>query len=112
MVTMQQAQNGLIKYIDTEIIPHVDGLKKIGLSAYVTLAAGNVQAMLNRYIHHPAVEVLGVIDSEGNVDIDALYKAISPMLAEGKKVTIYIPLVGDFSVDKSDLEKLYRYMKE
>ena len=68
--------------------------------------------MLNRYIHHPAVEVLGVIDSENNVDIDALHKAISPMLAEGKKVNINIPLIGDFSVDKSDLEKLYRYMKE
>ena len=32
----------------------------------------------------PAVEVLGVIDAENNVDIDRLYQATAPMFADGQ----------------------------
>ena len=112
MITLQQAQMGLVKYIDTDIMPHLSGLKKVGLGIYTGLAGNNIAAIVERYAHHPAVEVLGVIDKDGNIDLDALYQAAAPMFAEGQKVPIDIPLIGELTVDKTDLEKLYRYMKE
>lgn len=54
---------------------------------------------------------MDVIDTDGNVDIDKLYQAVAPQFANGEKQVINIPLIGDMTVDKSDLEKLYRYIK-
>lgn len=111
MITMQQAQAGLLKYIDTDIMPHLSGIKKIGLGVYAGLAGQNIAAIMERYRKHPAIEMLGVVDENGNIDIDALYRAALPMFAEGQKTAINLPLLGELTVDKSDLEKLYRYMR-
>ena len=79
MVTMNQVKNGLVKYIDTEVMPHLTGFRKIGLGAYTALAAENSVGMISKYKDHPAVQLLDVIDKDGNVDIDKLYQALAPM---------------------------------
>lgn len=111
MVTMQQVKTGLVKYIDTDVLPHLTGIKKLGLGVYTALAADNLVGLLEQYRDHPAVSVLHVMDKDGNVDIDKLYQALVPQFANGEKQTISIPLIGDMTVDRSDLEKLYRYIK-
>lgn len=111
MVTMEQVKNGLIKYIDSDIMPHLTGLRKIGMGVYVALAADRAVEMAMQYREHPAVAVLGVIDSEGNVDIERMYQAISPMVQGGEKIPVDIPLIGEIRMDKTDVEKLYRYIK-
>ena len=111
MITINQFQQGLLRYIDTDIMPHLTGLKKIGLGVYVTLAANNISTILEKYKNRPAIEMLGVIDSENNIDIDNLYRAILPMMAEGQKIPIEIPMIGEIRVDKTDLDKIYQYMR-
>lgn len=112
MVTMQAAKNGLVKYIDNDILPHLTGLKKVGLGVYTALAANNIIGLMEKYKDHPAVAVLDVIDENGNIDIDKLYNVSAPMFANGEKQMINIPMIGDMTVDRTDLEKLYRYIKE
>lgn len=112
MVSMNQVQKGLMKYIDNDVLPHLTGMKRVGLGIYSGLAAQNFGAMVEKYKDHPAVSVLDVIDDNGNVDIDKLYKAAAPMFSSGERHTISIPLIGDMTVDRSDLEKLYQYIKE
>lgn len=112
MVTMQAAKNGLVKYIDNDILPHLTGLKKVGLGVYTALAANNIIGLMEKYKDHPAVSVLDVIDENGNIDIDKLYNVTAPMFANGEKHMINIPMIGDMTVDRTDLEKLYRYIKE
>ena len=41
--------------------------------------------------------------------MDALFSAVSPYINE--PVTLSLPVVGDFRLDRSDFEKLYRYLK-
>lgn len=112
MVTINQVQTGLMKYIDNDVLPHLSGIRKVGLGIYSSLAANNISSIVMQYRDHPAVTVLNVLDKDGNVDIDQLYKAAVPMFADGSKQTINIPLIGDLLVDRSDVEKLYRYIKE
>ena len=38
MITLEQAQRGLTKYIDNDILPHIGGLKKVGVGTYAALA--------------------------------------------------------------------------
>lgn len=111
MVTMEQVKAGLVKYIDNDVLPHLTGMKKIGLGVYTALAAENVSAIISRYKTHPAVAVLDVIDDQENVDIDRLYQAIYPMFQGGEKQVISIPFIGDMTIDRTDLDRLYRYIK-
>ena len=112
LVTMNQVKNGLVKDIDSDVLPHLTGIKKIGLGVYTALAADNVVGLIEKYKVHPAVSVLNVIDAEGNVDIDKLYQALDPMFSTGERQSINIPMIGELIMDRNDLEKLYRYMKE
>lgn len=111
MVTMAQVKNGLVKYIDTDILPHLTGMKRIALGAYSALAAENMAGLVNQYRDKPAVSVLKVIDEQGNVDIDRIYQAVVPMFSDGQKQVIEIPMIGELIIDRSDVEKIYRYIK-
>ena len=105
MVTIAQVQNGLMKYLDAEILPHLTGATKVGVGIFAALASRNIA----QYANHPAVAMLNVIDGNGMVDIDAIYSAAMPMFATPQKISI--PVVGDFTFDQSDVEKLRRYME-
>ena len=111
MVTMQQFQNGVARYIDADILPHLSGVKRLAVGTYAGLAANNVGELLTQYKDHPAVSVMKVMDKDGNVDIDRLYSAAAPMFANGEKFSINIPMIGEMTVDKTDLEKLYQYIR-
>lgn len=112
MVTLDNVVNGVIKYMDTEIIPHLSGVKKIGLTTYVGLAVQNTNAMFEQYSKHPAIDILNVIDDENNIDIDKIYRSIAPMFADGHKELIKIPLITEFKIDKNDIEMMYKYITE
>lgn len=111
MVTLEQIANGVTKYIDTEILPHLTGIKRIGLGVYSGLAANNVAAMVAKYKDHPMVAVLDVIHDDG-VDLDKLYNAVYPMFKDGQRESIQIPMIGEWQIDKTDIEHLYKYIKE
>lgn len=108
MVTMQQVQNGVCAYVDREILPKMSGLKKIGLGAYMALAANNLTGLVAKYLQHPAVEVLDVVDVQGNVDIDKIYNAVAPMFTNGTKHSIDIPFIGPLIIDAGDIDKLHQ----
>ncbi len=112
MVSMNQVQLGLARYIDSEILPHLSGAKKIGLGIYSSLAAQNLSNFLNSKKDHPAISMLNIIDPAGNVDIDKVYQAAVHSFPEGEKVRMDIPLIGELILDRSDLEKVYRYIKD
>lgn len=110
MVTLQQIQRGLCKYIDTELLSQMSGLKKIGLGAYMALASNNLATLAANYIEHPAVKVLEITDPQGNVDIDKVYNVITPMFDAGAKHSVNLPIIGPVIIDRTDVDKLHRYI--
>lgn len=112
MVTLENIVNGVIKYIDTEIMPHLSGVKKIGLATYVGLAVPNANAMFEKYSKNTAIDILNVIDEQNNIDIDKIYRAVIPMFADGHKEIIKIPLITEFKIDRNDIEMMYKYITE
>ena len=103
MVSYTELQTRLARFVDAEMLPHMTGGKRILLGRYAALATKNAAGMLQSAKDKPLVAMTGAVSEEG-VDVDALFSAVSPYINE--PVTLSLPVVGDFRLDRSDWEKL------
>lgn len=110
MVTIDQAMRGAAKFADNEIIPHLPTGKGIGAGIALALIMDGGKAQLLKLRENPAVKMMGVMDEDGNIDLDRLYNAARPRFEN--KLTVSVPLLGDLRFDQNDVDKLYRYMQE
>ena len=109
-VTIDKIQKGLTAYIDTEIAPTLEGWEKIGFCTASALILRNLPATFDQLRNNQFVQMLGVIDDKGNIDIDSLRDAVAQYL---KEEHIDIPIIKRrMRVTGADLDKLYNMIKE
>lgn len=60
---------------------------------------------------HPAVQMMGIMDEDGNIDLDRLYNAARTRV-DGKKIPWNIPVIGELKFDVNDVDRLYKYIQE
>ena len=111
MVTIDQAMRGVAQYAENEIIPHLPTGKGIGAGIALALIMDGGKAQLLKLRENPAVQMMGIMDDEGNIDLDRLYNAARTRV-DGKKLPITVPIIGELRFDVGDLDKLYRYIQE
>lgn len=106
MVTMTQIQNGLAKYIDSEIVASMPGWQKWVFGAAAAIALENLPATINRWKDHELVKMLGVIDENGNIDMPKVYQGIKRQSAKGP-VSFDVPGMGTLTLHDADVDKIY-----
>ena len=111
MVTIDQAMRGVARYADNEIIPHLPTGKGIGAGIALALIMDGGRSRILALREHPAVQMMGVMDADGNIDLDRLYNAARPRV-DGQKIPVMVPIIGELRFDVGDLDKLYRYIQE
>ena len=109
MVTLAKARDGLVKFADNEIMPRLSGLMKFAIGTYFTLLADNFENSVDRFCDSLMISILDV-NRDGMLDIDKIYGAAAKNFTEPFEVGN--KAVGYFTFTKSDLEKLYRLMKD
>lgn len=109
MVTRERAINGVVAYMDREIIPHIPGWKAIAVSGVIALYAARAPQILEALQQRPAVQALGVFGEGGQIDVDALYNAFAPKME--RPIEIQLPLVGALTFDRAEADKLLQYIK-
>lgn len=107
MVHIDRVAHGINRYVDDEIVPHVTGLNKILVGMYVGLM--DAHDLVNRYKDMPAIAALHIVDGD-MVDIDRVHDVAEKVFDQ--KQEIMIPMLGKFTFDRSDVDKLYRYIQE
>lgn len=111
MVTIDQAMRGVAQYADNEIIPHLPTGKGIGAGIALALIMDGGKAQLLKLRENPAVQMMGIMDAEGNIDLDRLYNAARTQV-DGKKIPLTIPVIGELRFDVNDVDRLYKYIQE
>ena len=111
MVTIDQAMRGVAKYADNEIIPHLPTGKGIGAGIALALIMDGGKSRILALKDHPAVQMMGIMDEEGNIDLDRLYNAVRTRV-DGKKIPWDIPVIGELKFDANDVDRLYKYIQE
>ena len=106
MVTATELKAGLGDWLQTRLMPRLDGKRQFLLGTIYGVGAGKMDAIISAAAENGAVKALGIVQPDGRIDIDTLYNAaLAQMQAQGK-VTIDLPLLGTFAFDADDLREL------
>lgn len=109
MVDYKTFMERLQVYIEHELVPTVTGWQKwiFGMGAGILMQkADKVYASIkdNKILH-----TLDLIDGD-NIDVDLLYNELIKQANKGP-VTIEIPLLGNLTLHRQDVDTLYNYIK-
>ena len=111
MVTLNQVQNGIVKYLDNEITPNINGWQKWVFGALASTATLKATNIFNALKQNEFVKMFEIIDENDNIDIDTLYREFLKQAQKGA-VTFAVPMIGAMTLNHTDVEKLYRYIIE
>ena len=112
MVLIEKIQRGAARYIDTELLPKVDGKDKWILSAALTLALARLPALIQSAASNNAVKALGLLSVDGqSIDLDALIASVKPAARQAPAV-FSIPFGGSIAFTEADIDTLHRYIMQ
>lgn len=106
MVTTNQIQNGLARYIDTEIVSKMTGWQRWVFGAGSGLALSNLNNIMAKWQDNEVVKMLGVIGEDGSVDVPRIYQEVKRQSVKGP-ITFNVPGMGSITLNDSDVDKLY-----
>lgn len=104
-VTASQISAGIAKYVDSELVPKMPGIRKwfLGISgAYVGYMAE--QKIME---HEKTLKLLSIMGEDNMIDIDALRSRLISVASTTGPVTEELPVFGKVTFDVPDIEKLY-----
>lgn len=111
MVSIDKIEQGVAAYLDAEVMPQLpsSGFEKVLAGTAMSLIIRRSGAILDGYKNHKAVQMLGLMDAEGNVDVEILAEELKKNIPkDGMKVDV--PLIGGMTFHKEDVDKLYEYI--
>lgn len=113
MVTIAQAQKGIVAFIDREVVPSLSIVEKVVVGGGAGLVAAKLPEVLEHYGDNKMVTTLGLYDRErGLLDIDAVYTAVKPYIG-ADPIPVKVPMIGiTLKVTQRELDSLYKYIKE
>ena len=109
MVKISAVSRGLVNFIDSEILPKMQGWQKWAFGTVAGVMAKKSDTLLNDLTKNPLVKSLGIIDKDGNVDIETIYAELSKQ-ADKTPAVIPIPMIGEIRLNAEDVESLYRFI--
>lgn len=111
MATVDQIQRGITNFIDVEFAPQLDSAKTRWLVGGMgALLADNVGKVLEAKRDTAGMALLGIYTENGEVDLEALYKAFAPKMTEPIKFDV--PLVGRITIRREDIDRLVQHIRE
>ena len=103
--------HGIVKFIDDDLLPKMHGLNRWLFGTGAGIMANKSDKLFEEFKHNTLIKTLGIMNDEGMVDVVCIYKELLRQ-AEHEPVDIEVPMLGTITLDKSDVEKMYRYIME
>lgn len=113
MVTIEQTQKGIARFIDAEIVPRLSVVEKLVVGGGAGILTSKLPAMLDVLAENKLIGAMGIYDREhGEIDIEALYNAAKPYIG-ADPIPVKIPAVGiTLKFTQREIDTLYKYIME
>lgn len=117
MVSLTQAQTGILRFVEREIAPNLSMMERIVVGGAINLVSGKLPTLIGNYMDNKLFAALEIYDKEqGRIDLDALYNAVKPYLGNDPiEVPVKVRPIGvdlNLKFTQRDVDTLYRYIKE
>ncbi len=110
MVSFNQIIQGLLRYIDAEILPKISGIQKWAAGVAANLAVNNSMQIFHNLKNNQYVKMLNIIDDHDQVNLDILYTEFKKQAQKGP-IVMDFPMIGSFTFNEMDVNKLYSYIQ-
>lgn len=113
MVSIENIERGLAKYIDTQIMPAIktDGIKGVGIGIAASLLVKRGGNVLREYAKNPLLQQLGIVTADGAVDLDALREAaLENIPSQG--ISVDLPLGVTLRMSAADVDSIYNAIRK
>ena len=110
MVNKEQIFNGIIRYIDFEVMPHLPTYGKWLIGTYITLLSSRLESIYNELTQSPMIRNLDIVTPEGMLDIERLTEAVSENVNKYGKLTVTIPGLKPLTFTREDVTSLKDYI--
>ena len=111
MYSLGQVVGGITNYLDAEVLSKIAGWQKWVIGAGLGVTLNKSANIFNELKNNPMIKALGVIDKNDMIDVDTLYHEIKKQAKKGP-VTFNLPLVGNMTLNESDVDKMYNNIRE
>lgn len=113
MVSIDRIERGVAKYLDTELMPQLrsGGFERVLVGTAASLVIRKAGAMVASYKDNKVVKMTGIMDDDGNIDVDAIATELKNNISDAG-VKAEIPVIGTVTFHKDDVDKLREYIME
>jgi hypothetical protein len=109
MIPYNQVVNGVTRYIDSEIVPKVNGFSKLAVAVVLAGAVKNAGNTVEQIKTMPIIKMTGLIDEENMVDIETIYEELKKQVAR-EPISMVLPGVGKVTFNHDDIDKMYSHI--
>lgn len=102
--------DGISKYINNEIISGMNDLQEIMARIAIGRVLENHDKIKETLSSNGIIRTLGIIDSDGYVDVDILLGEIKKEIERKGKLTISIPMFGKITFNPDDVDNIKQYV--
>lgn len=105
-----QVMQGILNYVDSDVMTKLPTSSKWILGTMVSLASGKASNIIESLKENPMVNALEIVDENGYIDVDMLLDAMKNSVSHYGDISLDVPLVGKMTFNSYDLERLKNFM--
>ena len=110
MVNKEQVYNGIIRYVDNEILPNLPTYGKWLFGGYIVLIADKFDRIYTQLIQSPMISPLEVSTPDGMLDVGKLADALRISADKYGKISLTFPGLQPMYFTKDDITMLEQYI--
>ena len=105
-MNIERVMNGVARYMDREIYSNMNDWQEVVARLAVSRLLGN-RNLENTLMNNAYIRTFAIVDSDGNVDVDGLYRDLKTLVQQKGKVEISLPIFGKYTFHETDVDNLY-----
>lgn len=108
MVNKDQIQNGILKYVDEELVKNNAGLGRWIIPVILPYKIGEYLSMLDT--QKDALIKMGYMHDDGMIEIERIYNDFRTVADKYGNVVVALPLIGSITFSRQDIDNLYMHI--
>lgn len=111
MSTSEEIVNGLVGYVEKEIIPKMDTPGKWLVGAMLGMITAKCKDIAIKLQGNEIAKAIGAISEDGLFDVDLIKENLMKSATRYGNLQISIPMLGTMTFTPSDIESASKYIK-